>query len=969
MTKNVFARRIAVLLVFIILVLIVALLVDYNGIGTRAFIALGLLTETPTATATNTPTSTPTATNTPTTTNTPTATNTPTTTNTPTPTSTLTPTVTHSPTIKPPDQNSVVLTATALAILMQPDTATRTPTPNPISSSVMLDYGDTTSGMIDDDQPGVIYSFEANAGDEILIYMEATSGDLDPFLGLFDSENNLVMSNDDSSANDSNAEIIATIPDDGIYFIVATRYQFRDGTTSGSYELTIEDSQRTIAGNSSQSNTLNDGDYLEYGDSGTAEINDNQPFLQFVFEGRAGDVVEIMMEATSGDLEPLLGLFDSNGELLVTAGDGTDFARLTWTLAADEEYIIAATRIGVEDGVTSGEFRLSLVSLGVPEATEEATEEPGETLTPIASDTPCPYCDWTGTHVVQVGETFFQIAQRYGITLQQLAEANHLDNPNLIVAGATLRVPFDITPTAEATKEPDETLTPMANDTPCPYCDWTGTHVVQRGETMYQLSLRYGIPIQELLDANQLNDSSLIRVGITLRVPFDITPTAEATEEPGESPTPSITPEEISSVNLTETAQFVVVRDRSGLKVGEGVVRLFTPDTLALDNIGEIRVEIEVFQPNAQFVAIANLASLPTATPDIRIRPTSTPPPLTENYAITVYEYMGVDVTGLGLRHFNLNPIPPSGMQHFTEPDQMHTWQWEIEAKDRAALGESQLWIEVYLSDAEGNRYELATDPIPFSITVIEPEVVEAVAAGAAANAPEATSGDANGAGAPAASEETGNLIATPAASPSPLPTATSPVTATQPQRAVSVTAEETPAEDNTVLLIVIILVVVGAVGLGAILVFRHRHKPSAFISYRRVPSATLATLIAKELEKHGIQVFVDTRSVDGGGLFPRRLIEAIHNNDVFVCLVADTTFESDWVREEITQAHTIGKTMIPVFQESWEQLTPKPQAPNEHIKALLDSDGVHILDIRNVYVDEAIEELAKMVRVTARKA
>lgn len=752
---------------------------------------------------------------------TPILTNTPT--SIPTATETPTATLTYTPTITP----SATPTGTATRM----PNSTSTATPPAASSGASLNDGDTVSGTIDNDQPAIFYTIEAEEGDNITIVMAAISGDLDPFLVLLDSNNDILASDDDSGGSSDAAIFDFEIPDDGIYTIVATRYQLQDGASSGEYELIMEMRSTSNTGNSNTTNggndTLNDGDYLRYGDNGTATIDDSQPYLQFTFEGRVGEAVTITMETTSGDLEPLLGLFDSNGELLMTVGEGGSTARLTATMIESDEYVIVATRLGVEDGVTSGEFVLSLVSLGGP-------------VSPILTLTP----------------------------------------------------------------QPEPTDTP-------PVADLTATVQVEQ--------------------------------------------------------------------TLAATAQVVVVRDRSGMKVGEGVVRLFAPDILTLGEVGEIRVEIEVFRPNAQFAAITNLALLPTATPDIRLRPTNTPPPLTENYAITIFEYMGVDVAGISLSNFILDPIPPIGMQHFTEPDQMRTWQWDIRADDRTALGENRLRVEVYLSDAAGNRYELAIDPIPFTIEVVEAPQ-EASAASGAANAPE--SGDASevvGSGAPTmTSEEASNSAVVPTVSLPPVTQPTSveagsqiqpalPTAIGEPQRSTAAQTEAPPSAVNMPV-IVIALVIVGVFGIGAVVVVRRRHKPSAFISYRRIPSATLATLIAKELEKYGIKVFVDTRSVDGGGLFPRRLIEAIHDNDVFVCLVADTTFESDWVREEIAHAHEISKTMIPVFQESWEQLHPKPTAPTEHIKALLDSDGVHMLDIRNVYVDEAIEELAKMIRATARR-
>ena len=137
---------------------------------------------------------------------------------------------------------------------------------------------------------------------------------------------------------------------------------------------------------------------------------------------------------------------------------------------------------------------------------------------------------------------------------------------------------------------------------------------------------------------------------------------------------------------------------------------------------------------------------------------------------------------------------------------------------------------------------------------------------------------------------------------------------------------------------------------------------PSAFISYRRQTSAMLAQLLARELQVRGVKPYVDTRQTDGGGPFPDRLLRAIEANDVFVCLVAESTLDSEWVQREIAHAHAAGKIMIPVFQESY---VPLDRAPDEHyhVHALLQSDGVHIMDVRNVYVDEAINDLAAMIK------
>jgi hypothetical protein len=145
----------------------------------------------------------------------------------------------------------------------------------------------------------------------------------------------------------------------------------------------------------------------------------------------------------------------------------------------------------------------------------------------------------------------------------------------------------------------------------------------------------------------------------------------------------------------------------------------------------------------------------------------------------------------------------------------------------------------------------------------------------------------------------------------------------------------------------------------------------SVFISYRRDPSAMLARLIKDGLEKLGIDVYMDTLNVERAGRFPERLLEAISTQDVFVCLVADATFESEWVRREIEHAYDLNKPMIPVFQESYKEISSDSDVPypTAYIEALLQHDGVHVLDKRNIYIEDAIRDLAEMIRNTGNSS
>lgn len=103
------------------------------------------------------------------------------------------------------------------------------------------------------------------------------------------------------------------------------------------------------------------------------------------------------------------------------------------------------------------------------------------------------------THVVQRGENLFRIALRYGTTVQAIASANGIANPALIKAGQVLRIPTAGT-----------SLTAPAGET---------TYVVQPGDNLFRIGLRYGMSHTYLAQYNGIANPALIRVGQVLRIP------------------------------------------------------------------------------------------------------------------------------------------------------------------------------------------------------------------------------------------------------------------------------------------------------------------------------------------------------------------------------------------------------------------------------------------------------------------
>jgi serine/threonine protein kinase len=138
--------------------------------------------------------------------------------------------------------------------------------------------------------------------------------------------------------------------------------------------------------------------------------------------------------------------------------------------------------------------------------------------------------------------------------------------------------------------------------------------------------------------------------------------------------------------------------------------------------------------------------------------------------------------------------------------------------------------------------------------------------------------------------------------------------------------------------------------------------EPFVFISYDRELSGGWARFFADRLQlSHSIKVFMDTTGIDRAGRFPPRLRRAIEDCDVFICFLAGGTLQSKWVSEEIRIAHELGKTMIPIFHESFRD--PENVDEASPVGALVAHQGIKLFDVGGHFVEHAVTDLAQMVK------
>ncbi len=213
-----------------------------------------------------------------------------------------------------------------------------------------------------------------------------------------------------------------------------------------------------------------------------------------------------------------------------------------------------------------------------PPVTQAPTREVGSaTPTPLPQTGGPPPSPET-TYIIRPGDTLLAIAIQHSITLEQLLDANAMNNVNvLILPGQTLKIPTGDAqaaapaPPAQATAAPAVQAPPPAepvNNDPIGRI----THTVRAGDSLWTIANRYGKTVDYLVALNGfksvnqflgIGDELLVDPGVTAtpRPPTDTppppteAPSATATAAPTDTPAPTNTPTPTNTSVPTATRQ------------------------------------------------------------------------------------------------------------------------------------------------------------------------------------------------------------------------------------------------------------------------------------------------------------------------------------------------------------------------------------------------------------------------------
>lgn len=186
-----------------------------------------------------------------------------------------------------------------------------------------------------------------------------------------------------------------------------------------------------------------------------------------------------------------------------------------------------------------------------------------------------------GTHTVQSGENLFRIALRYGISMDEIITANGLADPTRIFAGQVLIIP-GLSPVDES----DEVANPLVASAPI-------LHTVQRGEILSRIAQTYGVPVEQILRANNIADPNTIYAGQQLQI---------WTEELGEATTTDPT----LAGTTTETAAPVeAAAENPAIADGDAATVETAAEAQAAPEAAEAAAVVHVVQSGEHLAQIA----------------------------------------------------------------------------------------------------------------------------------------------------------------------------------------------------------------------------------------------------------------------------------------------------------------------------------------------------------------------------
>ena len=200
-----------------------------------------------------------------------------------------------------------------------------------------------------------------------------------------------------------------------------------------------------------------------------------------------------------GDVAPISDTFP--GTIIHTVRAGDTVGELATLYGSSTGAIIEANGLNSSALIFRGQGLVIPVRLAAP-ATSTPTATP---VVVVVTATLSPPPD--NIYVVQPGDTLTRIALRFNTTVATLAQLNGIVNANQIQVGQRIAVPVP------------EVAAPDAPSVAAPVTIEPVTYVVQPGDNLFRIALRFGVSMQQLAIENGIVNMNRVFIGQVLVIP------------------------------------------------------------------------------------------------------------------------------------------------------------------------------------------------------------------------------------------------------------------------------------------------------------------------------------------------------------------------------------------------------------------------------------------------------------------
>jgi len=115
---------------------------------------------------------------------------------------------------------------------------------------------------------------------------------------------------------------------------------------------------------------------------------------------------------------------------------------------------------------------------------------------------PTPPCPNGFLYTIRAGDTLFTLSQRFNVSVDAIIRANPGIDPNNLQIGQVICIPQAMPPTP-----------------PMPPCPNGFYYTIMAGDTLFSISQKFNIPVQEIINANPGIDPNNLRIGQVICIP------------------------------------------------------------------------------------------------------------------------------------------------------------------------------------------------------------------------------------------------------------------------------------------------------------------------------------------------------------------------------------------------------------------------------------------------------------------